>query len=793
MASAAPSPIPPPARATLNPPPRYPSKIAYQSSSDDDEILSHDELLGGAFPSSPDAREMDRKQPTTSSELLLPAVNVQEDLDDEETTQEEEQPPNLLSEARAILATWNQVVQDQSDVTTSREESVGSTPPSASAFRYVPPDDNSQPTASSRYDKYRANAGRNFFRDEKPWSSITEAATKDIAVDPAKSRAQEQHIESVPAPYAGKEVALESDKDSPSSQNEDPNQASVFADSDEEGAGIFQDTSNDQSHDSSDDDGGFPATATMLALARKNTPPPSPAAARAMIEIESEMDDDDDGDDSSHNSFDDESSGEEYEVEIPDEEEYDHNKMAFKERIARERQERIQAAMGLAAAAQSVQLKSTEDKEPSLQRRTRSLDDLNYQPMSRRSKKFQMWTEQGVYVRSSDSPSVSSNASATSEPPMAVARPPRESIYDKNTSSSWRKSLGALFRWRYPEPRESLDSAKMESLQSKEKDLTSKSAPPRMYKSEEEEKRDRAKMLAAAALFKKDDLAHVEEPEEDAPKPHRNDTDGLQFSLAAAAAAMAAKRQENSQPFEDPHSRSNESEESDEEEDVNPGSLAAQVALLARRKSSTSSLQSAEDYDSLYKKEPPKKEEPKLMVQLRSVKKQPEEEKMPETEDDDVPKLMVQLRPVSDHLEKSLETTSSDIESSESNDEELQRLAAVSSKSKSFPWPKWGGSKSKELEAYQAFSEPSSYASSLTNIEPVYYKELPSRGSRLSRHILRGVVVLLVLAAIGLPLYFFVFADYGERSTPDDIDGIFPPIATPIPSVSPSTSPTAAL
>jgi Leucine-rich repeat (LRR) protein len=823
VATSAPSAAPEQTLATLTPPPRYPSKIAYASSSDDDEILSHDELLGGAFPS-PDAREMDRKWPAS------PGVSeIQED--------ESDARPSLLSEARAILASasaerdslsqslpvnlsatsseeaWDKVVQDQSDVTTSREESLGSTPPSASAFRSFSSDDNpnlSQQSTSgtaSRYDMYRANAGRNFFRDEKPWSSITKAATSSIEIEPAKPRAEEQHMDSAPAAYAGKEVALESDKDSsPSSQNTDANNVSVFADS-SEGSGIFQDTSNDQSR-SDDDDGGFPATATMMALARKKTPPTSPGTPRAIIEVDTESEDGDysenDDDSDSSGSFaeeyeveipddDNDSSGsstEEYEVAIPDDDEYEQN---YRERAEQEKKERMEAAMGLAAAAQMSQLRSTEDN--SLQRRARSLDDLHYQPVSRKSKKFQMWTEQGVYVRSSDSPSVSANSSAASEPPFVVARPRRESIYDKNTSSTWRKSLGALFRWRYPEPRKSLDSPHLESLQAdNNEEMIYRSAPPRVYSSEEEEKRERAKMLAAAAIFKKDDLTHVQETEQVQPELNPDDPRVLQRSLAAAAAAMATKRQERSEPFEDPRKRDDQSDDNENNEDVNPGSLAAQAALLARRKNSTTSLRSSEDYDNLYKKEPPKKEEPKLMVQLRSVKQGLQsEEKRPESDDKDVPKLMVQLRPVSDRVDRNLDNPTSDVESGSSEEEEeLQRLAAVSSSSKHFPWPKWGGSKNKDLEAYEAFSEPSSYASSLTNIEPVYYKQLPSPRTRVLRHFLRGSVVLLILAAIGLPLYFFVLTDYGDRSTPDGngIGGIFPPIATPGPSIFPSAQPT---
>ena len=605
------------------------------------------------------------------------------------------------------------------------------------------------------------------------------------------------------------------------------------------------------------DDGGFPSTAAMLAFARANTPPASPNLSKRRLKVELPEDYEDNADDGYYDGEDE--YVEEIEVELvedmdeyheeadyssEDEEEEDHHlpQIERRERIDNEKDERMQAARGLAAAALTQRNKLSEapqiessykaqnDSEPRRMVELRSGTDRNQRsafrsvepPLSPRSKKYQLYTESGVYIHSSNSLSASSHSSAEVSPPV-YNQPNRESIYEQNTSSVWRKKLGALFSWRYPEPKPLEQKSPRRSSWAGDEEKVELDArgyhsddniclvsedfePLKMFNDDQEDhKKKMARVLASAALFKKDDLAHVEEEDKIKHEPDPNDPKSLQSSLAAAAAVLAAKRKDRLGPMDEEDMDKFYNKQKDEDPadaDVTQGSLAAQVAALARKKEKK--LKSPEDYDKLYKKPPPEKKEPHLMVQLRPVMKEPSpEEDLSESSEDSAPKLMVQLKPVSRRFEENapinnlerqqetpvIQTKSVSIEEGKSEDTPYELVTTSKGKLKNYPWPQWGVNRSKETEAYEAFSEASSYASSMTNLDPVVYKEKVNPATGTRRYCLRFVVLLLLLAAIGLPLYFLVFAK-DESESDNNVGGIFPPVATPPPSVMPSSTPT---
>jgi hypothetical protein len=603
-----------------------------------------------------------------------------------------------------------------------------------------------------------------------------------------------------------------------------PSGNSVYEDStrDADHPSIFQDTSLDQPMSPPqrrDDDGGFPYTASMLHFAMANTPPSSPGVSGEIYN-----DDDDEGD-SYNNGGKESSSGEEYEIEILNDDDDDiQQREGPNWRFAEEEEDQNEALTGvvvaanilpkenLATASPSKTFRHSYQKEESLsmgelrsiedvdaggneQSRAKSVDQLNYVPSSRRSKRFQLWKERGVYIRSSASLSVSSHSSVVTEPPPVVSRA-RESLYDRNANSSWKKSIGALFRWRdHPEPKQTMEPNRLESPPvcagvDDEEFGVSGNIPLQMPDEEEDEKKKMAQTLAlAAVLFKKDDLHRVEKTEKVKSQVDPKDPRAFQASVAAAAASLAMKRQQRLK--ENGINEGCENEEMDVEVDMIPRSLSAQVAMLARKKQS---LRSAEDYDNLYKKEAPKKVEPKLMVQLRSVKKNPSTEEIKTKEvDEAVPTLMVQLRPVGSRPDNSpdrsmnsrvpeLENIPTDSIPSQDEKTKVTRNDVESHR----PNVGRSGHLGKDLEAYQAFSETSSVVSSKNIIEPVFEEEQTSLWTGALRNCFRLIIVLVVLAAIALPLYFLVFADARDPSPNDGTGGIYPTTASQSPSFAPS-------
>ncbi|KAG7354040.1 two component regulator [Nitzschia inconspicua] len=751
------------------------------------------------------------------------------------------QYPSLNTSITDSDEAWDRVVDAQSDVPDDDyhevEHNIDVTVVPPSPIRpFTARTLSTEMSSTTRYEAYRATVERNFFRDEKPWAAITDAATSNIQVKAPPPRA-------TPVSYARKEVpqkeshSLDEDDDVHSTQKDDTGQEMVkqhFAielrgtnhplkssgghcimensttTSDGDNPSIYQDISFDQSSSSpqrsrdDDDDVGFPSTAAILQFARANTPMSSPGVSKGSCGEESDK-----GDDNVNSQS---SSGEEYEIDIDGDVDHDEQQRNSPNWQLEENGEDDRgAAEGLmtATVSQTENLRDLpapevfqeQDTEShrilhvrsindgyhagTQQPRAKSLDYLSSEPSaSRKSKRFQLWKDHGVYIRSSDSPSVSSRSSAATEPiPVVMIR--RESIYDKNASAQWRKMLGSLFRWRYPEPEQTGDTERIESVLVRkgvddEEQGVSKSLPLQMPDDDEEERKKRARLLAAAALFKKDDLHHHEETEKVVSQPDPHDPKSFHASLAAAAALLAAKRQQRMEGAEENYENS-KCANADTETNVTQGSLAAQVAMLARNKSTT---RSAEEFDKLYKKEPQKKEEPRLMVQLRPVKKDRSiKEKKTEDANDSAPALMVQLRPVSSRVEQQIEVPS------EPKSVPSQAIPAkepepeVSNEKETRPSHTLGGFgvPGKRLEAYQAFSEPSSVVSSVTNVEPVYYKEQTTVSAGVSRHCVKFVVALSLMAAIALPVYFLVFAD--EKGAPS-------PFPTPTPSTMSPPQPT---
>ncbi|KAG7350960.1 hypothetical protein IV203_010320 [Nitzschia inconspicua] len=759
------------------------------------------------------------------------------------------QYPSLNTSITDSDEAWDRVVDAQSDVPDDDyhevEHNIDATVVPPSPIRpFTARTLSTEMSSTTRYEAYRATVERNFFRDEKPWAAITDAATSNIQVKAPPPRA-------TPVSYARKEEPqeesqIDEDDDVHSTQKDDTGQEMVkqhFAielrgtnhpfkssgghcimensttTSDGDNPSIYQDISFDQSLSSpqrsrdDDDDGGFPSTAAILQFARANTPMSSPGDSKESRDEESDNNDDNVNSQSS--------SGEEYEIDIDGDVDYDEQQCNSPNwQLEKNGEDDRGAAGGLMTATISqtenfgdlpapevFQEQDTESQRMidvrsindgyhagTQQPRAKSLDYLSSEPSSsRKSKRFQLWKDHGVYIRSSDSPSVSSRSSAATEPiPVVMIR--RESIYDKNASAQWRKMLGSLFRWRYPEPEQTGDTERIESVLVRkgvddEEHGVSKSLPLQMPDDEEEERKKRARLLAAAALFKKDDLHHHEETEKVVSQPDPHDPKSFHASLAAAAALLAAKRQQRMEGTEGNYENS-KCANADTETNVTQGSLAAQVAMLARNKSTT---RSAEEFDKLYKKEPQKKEEPRLMVQLRPVKKDRSiEEKKTEETNDSAPALMVQLRPVSSRVEQQIEVPfepksvlSQAIPAKEPEPE-------VSNEKETRPSHTLGGFgvPGKRLEAYQAFSEPSSVVSSVTNVEPVYYKEQTPVSADMSRHCVKFVVALLLMAAIALPVYFLVFADETEGAPSPGTGDTPSPFATPTPSAMSPPQPT---
>jgi hypothetical protein len=421
--------------------------------------------------------------------------------------------------------------------------------------------------------------------------------------------------------------------------------------------------------------------------------------------------------------------------------------------------------------------------------------------LTEREKRFSLYIERGIYFRSSEDLSEShvAHESFTSNSTISpVPRKVRPSIYDENQGPNWRKWLGSLFL-----KGTSLPQTKKEDVEVPIKDEATKNTEAtdtgikkttikiiegdeeQVYDLEDDDdKKKYAKMIAAGALFKKNDLSHV-----DVKKPDRisaqpklfvklkaipviedsssDEEPGLN-PIAAAAAAIAQKRKEKTaytssadleRMLEDRITKPNP--EKDSSPRANP--LAVEAAALAAKRKKTS--MTAEDYENLFKKHPPERKEPQMMVKLRSVRR----ENLIRNghiviDENNAPKSMGALHPISREGNKSKICPSSPVEAV-SKDQSLC---------------------DDDIESQE---ESVSSASSLFGADVATDKRCFGRSGRSCRHFARGILLLALLAAIALPLYFFVFDDSDSSnhdSSSGTIGGITPPTHSST-TMSPST------
>mmetsp|Transcript_41874 Transcript_41874/g.100522 ORF Transcript_41874/g.100522 Transcript_41874/m.100522 type:complete len:1425 (+) Transcript_41874:66-4340(+) len=524
---------------------------------------------------------------------------------------------------------------------------------------------------------------------------------------------------------------------------------------------------------------------------------------------------------------------------------------------------RKQAALGLAAAAitQRGNLSShkptpipepevdSDDGSSSATERSIGHESIQtpQQQTTEKEKRFSLYREHGIYYRSSEDLSGSHlghESFTTNSTISPVPRKPRPSIYDENKGPTWRKWIGSLFysTSRLPQPKSDSEKAPTNSEKAATKDNDThktliKTDDGETYDLEDDdEKKKFAKIIASTALFKKEDLSHVDEikkadlhPSEE-PKWNVNlksipamdgssdeeaihdplataaatmarkrkeragsidsadidriivgndfsdEEESIQNPLAAAAAAIAQKRKERAGSIDSADidkiiegriSRQNSEEKSDSR--INP--LAAQAAALAAKKGKAP--MTADDYDKLYRKTPSEKKEPELMVKLRSVKREDPMKKDGRFVDKGtVSKQGRELYPVSREGPKSEKKRSG------------TRKARIDRSASKIPDERGSRGISRSIGDIENQQDSVSSASSL--FEDTAAVDKSSAGIR--RCFVFGILILLISAAIALPLYFFVFDDSdssNSESAADTAGGITPPTNT-----SPTISPT---
>ena len=373
----------------------------------------------------------------------------------------------------------------------------------------------------------------------------------------------------------------------------------------------------------------------------------------------------------------------------------------------------------------------------------------------------------------------------------------KTSIYDKNSRSNWWKRLGGIFKRR--KNKGNNDDLEIEQ--------PAPIAEKRESREEEENEKDKIYQILGSSAFKNDLLSVKLKPVEDKKEPanvkdEATGQSGISGSLAFAAAAEAVKMKSKSVPLtEADYDRLYESRKKVE---VADGSLAAQAASMAlAMKKSGAHLKTAEYYDKLYE---PKKEvkvadgsfaaqaasmalamrkspeyydniykkprqqndEPQLMVNLKTAEYHDTMYKKPRQHNDE-PQLMVQLKPVREKLPSSLHIDAH--EHSEGN--------AV-------------GDLEENLEGPNSASSDSVSTTVESSIDKGHFNCTKQVWYRTAG----CFVIILVLVAIAILVYFLVFANPEA-----DIDITLPsssPIMkpatfiTPIQSQTPSLRPTGA-